>query len=76
MDQTPKFVITKNIHAPKSDPPNLENIVDMKNLEHNPIKITLPQVYKVKEWNPMKKSVIKKLINNAGKYRIPNSAGT
>ena len=49
MDQTPKFVIIKNIHAPKSDPTNLENIVDKKNLEHNPIKITLPQVNKVKE---------------------------
>ena len=76
MDQTPKFVIIKNIHAPKSDPTNLENIVDKKNLEHNPIKITLPQVNKVKEWKPIKRSVIKKLNNNAGKYLIPNRAGT
>ena len=47
------------MHAPKSDPANLENIVYKKNLEHNPIKITLPQVNKVKEWKPIKKSVIK-----------------
>ena len=64
------------MHAPKSDPANLENIVDKKNLEHIPIKITLPQVNKAKEWKPIKRSVIKKLNNKAGKYRIPNRAGT
>ena len=48
IDQTPKLVIIKNIQAPRRDPEILLNIVDKKNLEHSPIKITLPQVNNVK----------------------------
>ena len=76
IDQTPKLVIIKNTHAPRRDPEILLYIVDKKNLEHSPIKITLPQVNNVKVWKPIKRSVIKKLITKAGKYLIPKSAGT
>ena len=73
---TVKFVNTKKIKAPKSDPEILEIIVDIKNFETKPIIITLPQVNNVSEWKPINKSVIKKLIIKAGKNFIPKTAGT
>ena len=76
IDQTPKLVTTKNITAPKRDPETLVSMVDRKNFELNPIKITLPQVNSVKGWKPIKRSVNKKLITKAGKYLTPKSAGT
>ena len=43
-DQTPKFVMIKNKHAPSKDPEILLNMFFEKNLEVRPIKITLPHV--------------------------------
>ena len=48
IDQTPKLVIIKNTQAPSRDPKIRLYIVDKKNFEHSPIKITLPQVNNVK----------------------------
>ena len=76
INQTPKLVTIKKINAPKSAPNTLVYMFDKKNFEHNPINITLPHVKSVKEWKPIKISVKKKLPINAGKYLIPNSAGT
>ena len=76
VDQTPKLVIIKKINAPTRAPKTLVYMLDKKNFELNPIKITLPHVKSVKEWKPMKISVMRKLPTNAGRYLIPNSAGT
>ena len=47
----------------------------MKKLEIKPIKITLPQVKKIVEWNPIIKSVKKKLKIKAGINFNPKIAG-
>ena len=74
-NQTPKFVIMKKITAPVSAPKILFNIVSLKYREIKAINITLPHVKKTVLWNPMIKSVIAKLINNAGKYLKPKITG-
>ena len=66
-DQTPKFVMIKNKHAPSKDPEILLNMFFEKNLEVRPIKITLPHVKRVTSWKPMIKSVNTNPINRAGK---------
>ena len=48
----------------------------LKWVANSPITTTLPQVNKNVEWNPIKKSVIKKLKIKAGIYLTPNKAGT
>ena len=53
-----RFVIKKNILAPKSEPDTLEKTLDKKNFEINPIKTTLPHVKSIIGWKPIKKSVI------------------
>jgi len=54
----------------------LLSLLVRENFADNPIIITLPQVKSVILWNPINKSVIKKLNINTGKYHTPNSAGT
>ena len=61
--------------APVKAPIILLSLLVRKNFADNPIITTLPQVKNVTLWNPINKSVIKKLSIYTGKYLTPNSAG-
>ena len=64
------------MQAPIKDPEILDKIFLAKYFESKPIVIIEPQVNIKVLWKPIKKSVITKLNSNAGKYLIPNKAGT
>ncbi len=71
-----KFVTIKKITTPSKHPKILFFVLVKKNLDINPIKITLPHVNKVNPWRPINKSVIAKLRMSAGIYLRPSIAGT
>ena len=75
VDQTPKLVNRKNIHAPKKAPDILLKIFFKKYFDIKPITMTLPHVKNVKLWYPINKSVIIKLTIKDGIYLVPNNAG-
>mgnify|MGYP004170486941 CR=1 FL=1 len=74
--QTPKLVTMKNIIAPSRAPEILKKIFFRKKFENNPIIKTEPQVNNMVLWNPIKRSVIKKLDIRASIYFLPKNAGT
>ena len=64
------------MQAPIKAPEILDIIFLIKCFDNNPMNITAPQVNKVVLWKPKNKSVIAKPIIKAGRYLIPNRAGT